>query len=89
MPGGFRWCAMNILKLENTDTNIPVPQVARKLEVPAWWFIATVLLQFAGILHTQYDRSVLRQELDDNGVLIKQLQEAAIIKALATKKRSE
>lgn len=60
------------------------PQRSRKfvVEVPVWWFIAVVLLQVAGLVYAQYDRSGMRRELDENAALLKQIQEMTVVKSL-------
>ena len=53
------------------------------VEVPIWWFIATVLLQIVGMVYAQYDRTDMRREMDENAILLKQLQEITAVKSLA------
>ncbi len=60
------------------------PQRPRKfvVEVPVWWFITVVLLQVAGLVYAQYDRSGMRREMDENATLLKQIQEMVVVKSL-------
>lgn len=75
--------------LPEHDTGEPAAPRQVSVEVPLWWFVAVILLQLAGMIYAQYDRSGMRRELDENAVLIRQLQEQRAVNELVKLKRGE
>ncbi len=61
-----------------------------------WWFVALIVLHVISFINVQYTtisaqrfNAEIRQELNENATLIKQLQERQVVRELSKLKRSE
>ena len=84
--GNMRLLNLNGENMED-EHQTPPPETGNRY---IWWFVALIVLHLISLVNVQYtniqaqrDNALMRRELDDNAVLIRQLQERQVVRDLA------